>query len=526
MILKKKNKGFTLIELILVMGLSTTALLSYLKYESSKSDQRRAQIAGEQFKDVGDALTTYLSKESAALLTIVPVNGTITLNMQVLRDINSNGTVGAGNCYPNVAGVLCGRPYLPSTFSNTNAFGSNYVLQVRNESSGLTGMVLSSTPVCKERTLACGPANPVRLDLAGYAVRSMGANGGLVATGTTTVTGYNAGWSESNARFGGINSTGQVAFRSGSSLISSITYDNMYLKLDGANTMRGNLNMGNWDINNATNITYNGWLSGFGVLANTLNTGTINNSGSVNTTNLFATNLVQGNFVQGNSYVYSGGGLVAPYTGWGNGGGDVTAQRYLVGQSAVISNNVMRAQSEIRSETRVVAMNDMSTQDIYLGASNTGGPIQGRSNRVIPNVWLSDLLPRYSSRGIRYSNVPPNSYVDIPRPDCGPVGVPKIEIIPQNHLTLGYVNGSTNATIALLDAGVSGTTKIAYVAWGSTFSGSAPNPISVTASLSSVTANWLKASTVGPNWQVWYQTLNGGSPPMGVLTHVYCDFQF
>jgi prepilin-type N-terminal cleavage/methylation domain-containing protein len=521
MILKKKNKGFTLIELILVMGLSTTALLAYLKYESAKSDQRRAQIVGEQFKDVGDALTTYLSKESAALLANIPTNTTTTLNMQLLRNVNSNGTTGSGNCYPAVPSVLCGRPYLPTTFTNSNAFGSNYVLQVRNESAGLTGLVLSSAPVCKERSMACSGLNPVRLDLAGYAVRSMGANGGLVATGTSTVTGYNAGWSENNARFGGINATGQIAFRSGSSLVSSVTFDNMYLKLDGTNTMRGNINAGNWDINNATNITYNGWLSGFGVLANTLNTGTINNSGSINTTNLFATNVVEGR-----NYVYSGTGVVAPYTGWGNGAGDVTAQRYLVGQSAVISNNVMRSAGEIRSETRVVAMNDMSTRDIYLGASNTGGPTQGNSGRAMPNAWLSDLLPRYSSRGIRYSNVPANSYVNIPRPDCGPVGVPKIEIIPQNHLTLGYVNGSTNATIALLDAGVSGTTRIAYVAWGSTFASNPPNPISVTANLSSVTANWLRAATVGPNWQVWYQTLNGGSPPMGVLTHVYCDFQF
>lgn len=521
MILKKKNKGFTLIELILVMGLSTTALLSYLKYESAKSDQRRAQIVGEQFKDVGDALTTYLSKESAALLANIPANTTTTLNMQLLRNINSNGTTGAGNCYPTVPTVLCGRPYLPSTFNNTNAFGSNYVLQVRNESAGLTGLVLSSAPVCKERSLACGALNPVRLDLAGYAVRSMGANGGLVAAGAGTVTGYNAGWSENNARFGGINATGQIAFRSGSSLISSVTFDNTYLKLDGTNAMRGNMNMGNWDINNATNITYNGWLSGFGVLANTLNTGTINNSGSINTTNLFASNVVEGR-----NYVYSGTGVVSPYTGWGNGAGDVTAQRYVVGSQAVISNNVIRAQSEIRSETRVVAMNDMSTRDIYLGSSNTGGPVQGNSGRIIPNVWLSDLLPRYSSRGIRYSNIAANNFVNIPRPDCGPVGVPKIEIIPQNHLTLGYVNGSTNATISLLDAGVVGSTRVAYVAWGSTFAQNYPNPISVTANLSSVTANWLRAATVGPNWQVWYQTLNGASAPMGVLTHVYCDFQF
>ena len=526
MVLKNKNKGFTLIELILVMGLSTTALLSYLKYESSKADQKRAEIAGQQFKDVGDALTTYLSKEAGALLANVPNNTTVSFDIKLLRNINSDNSTGSANCYPTVPTVLCGRPYLPSTFSNTNAFGSQYTLQVRNESSGITGLVMSSTAVCKERTIACGANNPVRLDLAGYAVRAMGSNGGLIASGTN-VTGYNAGWSETSTRFNGLTSPGQIAFRAGSSLISSITYDNMYLKLDGTNMMKGNLNVGNWDINNATNITYNGWLSGYGILANTLQTGTINNSGNIQTANLWATNNITAendlsvgnnitagnninatNRVGGANYVYSGSAVVDPYGTLVNGAGDVTAQRYVVGDDGVISNSFMNANGEIKSESRVVALQDVTTKDIYLGSSNTAAPTATKTGRTIPNVWLSDLLPRYSSRGIRSIQIPANNTYTLAKPDCGS-GTAKLEIIPQGHITLGYVNGSI--AVAITEVGASNTNNLRF---------------DISADLKSVTSNQLSASSSGNDWILSYITFDSTSSAMTTLTHIYCDFNF
>ena len=47
--------------------------------------------------------------------------------------------------------------------------------------------------------------------------------------------------------------------------------------------MNGNLNMGNYNIKNATDISYTGWLYGNNAVMNNLLTGTITNAGNITT---------------------------------------------------------------------------------------------------------------------------------------------------------------------------------------------------------------------------------------------------
>ena len=91
-----------------------------------------------------------------------------------------------------------------------------------------------------------------------------------------------------NADFGAINQLGLFGYR----VSYQGTYDDIYLRLDGSYPMRGNLNMGNYNINNATDINFNGWLNGNNALLNNLKTGYISNSGNIQTNTMTVTNTI------------------------------------------------------------------------------------------------------------------------------------------------------------------------------------------------------------------------------------------
>lgn len=512
MIIKKMNKnkkGFSLIELILVLGLSSLAFLALIQWEMKKSEIVRAEIGGEQMLEVSKALTAYIAREQDALSQTA---GTVQIPLKRLQGTNSDGvsiyTTGL-NCYPGngatapTATTICGRPYLPTTFSANNVLGFGYDIFIKNNNGRLEGLVLSSIPVCeKGANLACPSANnSVKYDWAGSAINKMGAQGGMVSfVSSTTLAGYNGGWQLTSADYTNINASGKLGVRVG--LTDTSLYDSQYLRLDGTSIMRGNLNIGQWDINNATNITYTGWLKGFGVLANTINSGSINNTGDIQTRGLFATTIVKAGNVL----------TTVPTGNLGNiptvGGSIYTAG---IGQ--------IQADNSIVANNSVIAMHSVSTRDIFLGNSDarvaTGGGGQTRSMRTIPNVWLSDLLPKYSSRGIYRVN----SGSPILKPACG-TGTPKIEVIPQLAYVQGRVWGNNN--IVAVGGGLNWGGAGIYNDWN----------------LKSYGAMLAWADDLGAIWRVNIQTTQysqidpipgfaGTANPPGVgLIHVYCDFNF
>jgi type II secretory pathway pseudopilin PulG len=508
--IKKKEEGFSLIELILVLGLSGLAFISLVQWEMKKSEIVRAEVGGEQLAEVGKALTAYIAREQDALSKdIVP--GTVkTIPLNRLQGVNSDSSLinaGGTNCYPVTPGVICGRPYLPTTFSTNNVLGFGYSIQVRNIAGRLEGLVISSNAVCEKGvSLACPTAltNEVKYEWIGSAMKKIGAQGGMIPFGsTTTISGYNAGWSISNTEvpsFTGINTAGKIAMRVG--LTDTALYDAQYLRLDGTSVMRGNLNMGNWDIQNATNITYNGWLQGFGVLANTINSGSINNTGDIQTRGLYATTVMKA------------GAIASPVStaniaAIGTGSGSTVGVGQIQTDNSVVANNA------------VVAMRAVSTRDIFLGNSdgNVSNPnlqIARRSGtRTVPNLWLSDLLPKYSSRGIYRVN----DFTIINRPNCGTGGTPKIEVIPQMTYSHGRVLG-TNQLAGTLVTG----------SWGA-----GDNGLRINWDLAAYSPN-LAYANPGPGatqWTVRLTTANYSAAPnslptfaMTGLAHIYCDYGF
>jgi len=459
MLKNKKQKGFSLIELILVLGLSTLAFVSLVQWEVRKSEITRAEIAGEQFAEVGKALASYIAREQLNIAHNIPPGSSRIIPIEVLRGVSS--------------GPFIGRQYLPETFSAVNSFGTQYQIQIRRTPGGLIeGLITSANPICEKGTsLQCPSANnPIRYDWIGAAMKKMGAQSGM-SRNNTTMSGYNAGWILTNADFNVIDQEGKIGYRVSST--DTALYDSQYLRLDGTSTMLGNLNMGNYSIENATNISYNGWLQGYGILANTIRSAFISNEGNIQTQSLHATNIIKA------------GSNQLPTNMANIGNGDIVVDR------------------------------NIYARDVFLGDPNHENRISGPV-RTIPNAWLSDLLPRYSSRGVL---VVRNGDL-VTKPSCGSGGRPRIEVIPQ----LTWSNGRVYGEIYLYDI--------------------FPN-IRVFWDLVSYNPNYVWANDWGNAWQVRFDTTNFYSHnytwqtrdgtiwslrnyqpyfDMMGLAHVYCDY--
>lgn len=272
---KIKNKGFTLIELLLVLGIVSIAFIGVISYLDRMSQKMRAESAGEQFAELGKALGNYISREANLLQACISPGGNIQ-NIPITVLTSSTGSTVVGTC------TLPNRKILAGAFDSTNLFGTGYILGIQNTASNsLGGIVLSNAPI---RDRSSNTTNP-RYDWIGYAMNKVGAQSGMTFTGATTLSGLGGGWTLTNSDFPLIATQGLFAYRVG----YQGTYDDIYLRLDGAYPMRGNLNMGNYSINNATDVNFNGWLNGNNALLNNIKSGYISNAGNVDTNTLTAT---------------------------------------------------------------------------------------------------------------------------------------------------------------------------------------------------------------------------------------------
>lgn len=471
----KKEQGYSLIELILVLGLSSLAFVSTVQWEVKKSQTAKAEMVGEQFAEVGKALSSYIAREQINLAYNIPSGSDVNMSIEVLK-----GTA---------SGFFIPHQYLPTTFNSVNGFGTNYRIQIRNTNGRLEGLITSDTPICEFGTsMACGanPANPIKYDWIGAAMRKMGPQSGMTRN-ANFLSGLNAGWSLTTAEFSDIDNPGLIGYRV--STTDTALYDSQYLRLDGTSTMLGNLNMGNYSIENATNISLSGWLQGYGILANTIRSGSINNTGDIQTTNLYATNLAK---VGTNA-------LPTNTTGLGN--GDLIVDKNVYAQDIYLGDDINHANRTKSEAGHGVQPNGLVVAD-----------------RRIPNVWLSDLLPKYVSRGVY--KIDDTQTID--KPACNGGGIPKIEVIPQTTYAHGRVYGEN-----YLQSQGSMTNWEAWVYWDQV----------------AYSPNLAWANDNGGSWTVRFATSdysgynaiaeNGVPTNIGIptftmsgLAHVYCDYNF
>lgn len=236
----KIKKGFSLLELTLVLGVGT--MVAFMKFQDMKNEQETimANAVGQQMKQVGEAVNGYINIRYDKLSTLSNAAGTGT-------------DPGPRTCSGSVCEItyqtLINEGLLPSTYTGTNANKSSYKIILKRDGTSpnfvINGLITTST--------AWIEGGKTRYDLLGNAMQTAGIDSGMTKT-TSIASGHSGQWSETSANFNNITSAGQLAFRVG---YNSALYS-VYLRRDGTLPMTGDLNMGGKSIGNTKNITASG----------------------------------------------------------------------------------------------------------------------------------------------------------------------------------------------------------------------------------------------------------------------------
>ncbi|MBE5212550.1 shufflon system plasmid conjugative transfer pilus tip adhesin PilV [Pectobacterium sp. A535-S3-A17] len=234
---KQFQKGFSLLELVLVVGVGAT--VGFIKFQDMKTEQENvlASAVGQQMKQMGEAVNGYINIRYDKLST--------------LSNAAENGSdPGPRMCSGSVCEItymtLINEGLLPSSFTGLNAQKSAYKIILKRDGISpnyvINGLITT--------TLPWSEGSKMRYDLLGKAMLSAGIDSGMTKS-ATVASGYEAQWSEKASDFRNITAEGLLAYRTG---FDSTMYT-VYLRRDGTLPMTGDLNMGGKNIGNAKNIT-------------------------------------------------------------------------------------------------------------------------------------------------------------------------------------------------------------------------------------------------------------------------------
>lgn len=230
------NRGFTLVELLLVISIMMgLALLEFQKMKVS-ADEAAAQQAGREFGIVIDAMQTFVDK-----------------HMSEYQDMATPpsvcAAVDADTCALDMS-VFIREGLVPSGWQPSNrAIKTDYIAYIKRvppaggainvTDYNIEGMIRTVNP--------WNNGGGIEYSLLGSAVRHAGPNAGLVKSGVAD--GLFGAWSMPSTRYPGM-ADGQMV---GVVKVQASTI-NQYVRLDGTLPMTGSLDMGNNRVNNATDM--------------------------------------------------------------------------------------------------------------------------------------------------------------------------------------------------------------------------------------------------------------------------------
>ncbi|MEH6034282.1 shufflon system plasmid conjugative transfer pilus tip adhesin PilV [Enterobacter kobei] len=236
--MKKQNKkGFSLLELILVLGVGS--MMAFMRFQDMKTEQENvmAKAVGQQMKQIGEAVNGYINIRYDKLSTLTSSS-------------SQSSDPGPRTCNGSGCEITYQTPIneglLPVSYTGVNAQKSSYKIMLKR--SGATPNYVVNGLITT--TLPWSESGKLRYDLLGKAMQEAGIDSGMTRT-TSNAFGYGGQWSETSANFNNITSAGQLAFRVG---FNSALYS-VYLRRDGTLPMTGNLNMGGQSVYNAQDIT-------------------------------------------------------------------------------------------------------------------------------------------------------------------------------------------------------------------------------------------------------------------------------
>ncbi|HHB7760004.1 TPA: prepilin-type N-terminal cleavage/methylation domain-containing protein [Klebsiella pneumoniae] len=275
------KRGFSLLELILALGIGSAMAL--LKFQDMKASQEdfTAKTAGEQIRQIGEAVNGYINLRYDKLSTLTPSS-------------SQSNDPGPRTCNTSECEItyqtLINEGLLPVSYSGINIYKSPYKILLKRGGTApnyvINGLVVATT--------AWKEGGKTRYDLIGKAMQTAGVDSGMTQS-TTVISGMQGQWQESSSNFSNITGSGLLGFRTG---FNSALYS-IYLRRDGTLPMTGDLNMGGNNINNAKNITASGTGS-FG--GNITSGGNINAAKEVIAHNGYGDTITLGGDNAGNDY--------------------------------------------------------------------------------------------------------------------------------------------------------------------------------------------------------------------------------
>lgn len=231
------NKGFSLLELTLVLGIGT--VIAFVKFQDMKTNQENmmADTVGNQIKQVGEAVNRYISIHYDRLSTLSSSS-------------SQSSDPGPRTCSSNGCEItyqtLVNEGFLPVGYTGVNMQKSSYKIMLKRSGTApnyvINGLITTTSPWLE--------GERYRYDLLGKAMQVAGIDSGMTKS-AALVSGLQGAWTETSSAFNNITAAGLLAYRVG---YDSSMYS-VYLRRDGTLPMTGNLNMDNQDINNARNIT-------------------------------------------------------------------------------------------------------------------------------------------------------------------------------------------------------------------------------------------------------------------------------
>lgn len=235
---RKNQSGFTLLEMIVVIGLMAIGMILIYTMMANSAERERETVAASHMRRIVDAADRYISDNYAALIATADATTPAILTPATLRSAQ----------------------YLGNQVGDLNPYGQTYEIRVLEPTAGrLQALIITNggqgVPEGSLRRIA----------------RQIGPEGGYVSSsGNTTVTGAYGGWSTSLSSYGSANGAGRIGaslfFRDGQQ-VSDFIYRSSVTGRPELNTMNAPLNMGNNNLTNANGVTANGAIQGATVTA-------------------------------------------------------------------------------------------------------------------------------------------------------------------------------------------------------------------------------------------------------------------
>ena len=285
--------GFTLIEILLVIGVIMIMSIIKVRDINSETEDIQAKMLAGQIQTVAEATNAFL-----------------VLKYNELSTLSSPGVscnTGSNTCNITLQN-LSDNALLPPNFSSNTIFGNPYEIQLKRTGTApnymMSGVVLTKGVKNTENTPS--------LVFLGKVLRDIGRDGGLNKT-SGQIIGTSNGWSANSTLFPILsNKVNYIGSAVGT--LSGAYY--VYLRRDGSLPMTGDLNMDGHNIKNVNNLTATGALTTTGNISganisassnvtaagNVSANGTVNSGGWVNAKNGYGDSISLGGDAAGNDY--------------------------------------------------------------------------------------------------------------------------------------------------------------------------------------------------------------------------------